>query len=94
MSSGLCGVYPTENPAASHVPPGLVIFLRVFKTTYKDRKGRAKGATAWYFEFRDHMDTVGRLPPLPSKAASEAMGRGLEKLVAYHKESGGQCDPA
>ena len=68
--------------------------MRVFKTTYKDRKGRTKEAAAWYVEFRDHLDTVRRLPAFPSKAASEEMGRGLEKLVAYHKASGGQCDPA
>ncbi len=68
--------------------------MRVFKTTYKDRKGRTKEAAAWYVEFRDHLDTVRRLPAFPSKAASEEMGRNLEKLVAYHKASGGQTDPA
>ena len=56
--------------------------MGVFKTTYKDRKGRTKEAAAWYVEFRDHLDTVRRLPAFPSKAASEEMGRGLEKLVA------------
>jgi len=68
--------------------------MRVFKTTYRDRKGRTQEAAAWYVEFRDHLDTVRRLPAFPSKAASEEMGRGLEKLVAYHKASGGQIDPA
>src|SRR6516225_297993 len=68
--------------------------MRVFKTTYKDRKGRTKEAAAWYVEFRDHLETVRRLPAFVSKAASEELGRNLEKLVAYHKASGGQTDPA
>src|SRR5262245_13403376 len=68
--------------------------MRVFKTTYKDRKGRTKEASSWYVEFRDHLETVRRLPAFPSKAASEEMGRNLERLVAYHKASGGQTDPA
>ena len=67
---------------------------RVFKTTYKDRKGRTKEAAKWYVEFRDQLDTVRRLPAFTSKAASEEMGRNLVKLVAYHKGSGGQTDPA
>ena len=68
--------------------------MRVFKTTYKDRKGHTKEAAAWYVEIRDQLDTVRRLPAFQSKAASEEMGRNLEKLIAYHKASGGQCDPA
>src|SRR5262249_2372211 len=63
-------------------------------TTYKDRKGRTKEAAAWYVEFKDHLETVRRLPAFLSKAASEELGRNLEKLVAYHKASGGQTDPA
>ena len=67
--------------------------MRVFKTACKDRKGRTKEAAAWYVEFRDHLDTPRQLPAFASKAASEEMGRNLEKLVAYHKASGGQTDP-
>ncbi len=55
---------------------------RVFKTTYTDRKGKPREAAKWYVEFRDHLDTVSRLPAFASKAASEEMGRNLEKLVA------------
>ena len=57
--------------------------MRVFKTTYKDRDGRTKEAAKWYVEFKDHLETVRRLPAFVSKAASEEMGRNLEKLVAY-----------
>ena len=32
--------------------------FRVFKTSYKDRKGKTKEAAKWYVEFRDHLDTV------------------------------------
>jgi integrase/recombinase XerD len=68
--------------------------MRVFRTTYKARNGKTKEAQKWYVEFRDHLDTVRRLPAFASKPASEEMGRNLEKLVAYHKGSGGQTDPA
>jgi hypothetical protein len=68
--------------------------MRVFKTTHKDRKGRTKEAARWYVEFRDQLDTVRRLPAFESKAASAEMGRNLDKLVAFHKSSGGQTDPA
>jgi hypothetical protein len=67
---------------------------RVFRTTYKDRKGKTQEAAKWYVEFRDNTETVRRLPTFISKAALEEMGRNLEKLVAYHKASGGQTDPA
>jgi integrase len=69
------------------------VSYRLFKTTYKDRKGRSCKAAKWYLEFRDHRECVRRLPAFPSKAASEEMGRNLEKLVSYHKASGGQIDP-
>ncbi len=68
--------------------------FRVFKTSFKNRKGKRQEATKWYVEFRDHLETTRRLPAFASKAASEELGRNVVKLVAYHKASGGQTDPA
>ena len=68
--------------------------MRLFKPTYKDAKGKTREAAKWYCEFRDHRDTIRRLPAFPSKAASGELGRNLVKLVAYHKATGGQLDPA
>src|ERR1700693_5132429 len=68
--------------------------MRVFRTTYKDKQGKSREASKWYVEFRDHNETVRRLPAFTSKAASEEMGRNLVKLVEYHKGTGGQTDPA
>jgi integrase/recombinase XerD len=68
--------------------------MRVFRTTFKDRKGRTQEASKWYVEFRDQLDTVRRLPAFTSKAASKELGRNFDKLVSYHKSSGGQTDPA
>src|SRR6516165_4005236 len=68
--------------------------MRVFKATYKDRQGRAKESAKWYVEIRDQLEYVRRLPGFISKAATEEFGRNLEKLVAYHKSTGGQTDPA
>ncbi len=68
--------------------------MRVFRTTYKDAKGKTKQAAKWYVELRDQRETIRRLPAFTSKAASEEMGRNLERLVGYHRATGGQIDPA
>jgi integrase len=56
--------------------------MRVFKTTYTDRQGKQREAAKWYIEFRDHAQTVRRLPAFTDKAQSEQAGRNIEKLVA------------
>ena len=63
---------------------------RLFKTSYNDRKGKPKEAAKWYVEFKDHLETIRRLPAFTSKAASEEVGRNLVKMVEYHKATGGQ----
>lgn len=68
--------------------------MRVFRTSYKDSQGRTREAAKWYVEFRDHLETIRRLPAFTSKAAAEELGRNIDKLVSYHKSSGGQTDPA
>jgi integrase len=55
--------------------------MRVFKTTYRDRKGKQQEAAKWYVEFRDHLERVKRLPAFTDKAQSEAFGRKIERLV-------------
>jgi len=67
--------------------------MRVFKATYKDRKGRTREAAKWYVEFSDTYERIRRIPAFTSRAASEECGRKLEQLVAYHHSSGGQADP-
>jgi hypothetical protein len=54
--------------------------FRLFKATYKDRRGKTREAAKWYVEFKDHLDTVRRLPAFTSRAASEEFGRHLVKL--------------
>lgn len=56
--------------------------MRVFKATYKDRKGKARESSKWYVEFRDHNETVRRLPAFTDRGESERLGRNLEELVA------------
>jgi hypothetical protein len=68
--------------------------MRVFKSSYKDANGQTQLTSKWYVEYQDHLDCVRRLPAFTSKAATEELGRNLEKLVAFHKASGGQTDPA
>lgn len=68
--------------------------MRVFKSTYKDRKGQTTKTGKWYVEFRDHNGDARRVPAFSSKGASEELGRNLDRLVAYHRATGGQVDPA
>ena len=67
--------------------------MRVFKSSYRDGEGRTRPTARWYVEIRDQRETVRRLSAFTSKAASEELGRNLDKLVAYYKSSGGQIDP-
>ncbi len=66
--------------------------MRVFKTTYKARDGRTKQARKWYVEVRDHLSTIRRFPAFTDKAQSEALGRQIERLVAF-RIAGEQLDP-
>src|SRR5690349_7434709 len=68
--------------------------MRIFRITYKDKRGHTKTAAKWYIEFKDHLDTIRRLPAFTSKAASEEFGRNVVRLVDYHKATGGQVDPS
>jgi len=68
--------------------------MRVFKTTYRDRQGVTQESSKWYVEFRDHAETIRRLPAFTSKQASEAFGQNLEKLISYHRATGGLTDPS
>ncbi len=56
--------------------------MRLFKATYRDRKGRKRQAAKWYVEFKDHLDTVRRLPAFTDRKASDEFGRKLERLAA------------
>ncbi len=67
--------------------------MRVFKSSYKDRKGKTTKTANWYVEFRDHNADIRRVPAFTSKGASEELGRSLDKLVAYHRATGGQLEP-
>lgn len=56
--------------------------MRLFKQTYKDRRGLLRTSAKWYVEFRDQDLRVRRLPLLTNKSASEEIGRKIERLVA------------
>ena len=68
--------------------------MRLFKSSYRDRRGRKRETAKWYCELTDHLETTRRIPAFTSKAASLELGRNLVQLVAYHRSSGGQTDPA
>ena len=55
--------------------------MRVFKASYKDRKGKSRETKAWYVEFRDHLEKVRRLPGFTDRKQTEELGRKVERLV-------------
>jgi len=57
--------------------------MRVFKATYKDRRGRNRESSKWYVEFKDHLEAVRRLPVCSDKGQTEQFGGNLEKLIAH-----------
>ena len=61
--------------------------MRSFRALYKDRKGRKRESSKWYVEFRDHLDTIRRLPAYTDRAASEEFGRKVERLAACRASS-------
>ena len=67
--------------------------MRVFRSTYKDRKGRTCKTARWYIELVDHQGTRRRIPGLTDRKATEATGRNVERLVRF-KVSGETLDPA
>jgi len=66
--------------------------MRVFQSTYKDRKGQTQKTDRWYIEIIDHLGTRRRIPGLTDRKATEATGRNVEKLVRF-KVSGETLDP-
>ena len=76
--------------------------MRLFKAWYqvkgkknqhnKNKKPKNKQTRNWYIEFRDHRQILRRIPAFVDKAASEAFGRKIERLVCF-KVAGEQPDP-
>ncbi len=58
--------------------------MRVFKQSYNDKStGEKKKTAKWYVEFRDHNQTVRRLPTFRDKAMADQFKRRLAMLVEY-----------
>ncbi|MCY3018046.1 MAG: hypothetical protein NTW87_03315, partial [Planctomycetota bacterium] len=64
--------------------------MRLFKATYKDRRGKVQESAKWYCEFRDHLEIVRRLPLYTDQKASAEAGRKIERLVALRMAG---CEP-
>src|SRR5262245_54596222 len=68
--------------------------MRVFRSSYRDRKGKTVKTETWYVEFNDQKGDTRRVSAFTSKAASVELGRNLERLSSYARATGGQVDPA
>lgn len=66
--------------------------MRVFKTTWTNKKGEKVLTRKFYIEFRDQFEIVRRLTAFTDKSLSEALGRKIVKLVNY-KIAGENLDP-
>jgi integrase len=67
--------------------------MRVFRSCFT-KNGRTTPTRKWYIEWRDHRGTPRRTPGYTSKAATDELGRNIDRLVAFARASGGQVDPS
>lgn len=56
--------------------------MRVFKQSFTKPSGVSGKSKKWYVEFRDHDGRALRLPGFVDRAATQELGRQLERLVA------------
>jgi len=61
--------------------------MRVFKPTYRDKKGKIKKVKKWWVELKDHNRTIRRFAAFTDKEQSKAFGRKIEKLVVCKSNS-------
>ena len=66
--------------------------MRVFQSTYKDKKGRTRTTRKWYVEFRDHLERPRRVSGFTDRKATEALGRNIQRL-AWCKANSETLDP-
>ncbi|MGA2500924.1 MAG: tyrosine-type recombinase/integrase, partial [Tepidisphaeraceae bacterium] len=66
--------------------------LRLFKTTYKDKKGAKHLSGNWWIEFRDHDRQTRRMPAFTDQQQSIDLAKRLKRLVAW-KISNTHPDP-
>ena len=59
--------------------------MKLFRATYRDRKGRKCETRKWYLRYTDHVGTSRRVVGFTDRRASESHGRHLEKLVGFKK---------
>jgi len=59
--------------------------MRLFRTTYRDRKGQKRQAKRWYVEWTDHQEVLRRWPAYEDKRSSSHFGRQLEKLAGFRR---------
>ncbi len=56
--------------------------MRVFRRKYTDSEGNTQTASKWYVEFTDHAGVKHSMAGFTDKAATEALGRRLGRLVS------------
>lgn len=56
--------------------------MRVFQSSYNDRSGKLRKTKTWYIEFRDHLQTMRRIPGMNDRKQAEALGHRIESLVS------------
>lgn len=67
--------------------------MRTLRQQYSTADGRYQKTEKWYVEFRDQHGREQRLPGFTNRAATDELGRNIEKLVAYFMASGGHVAP-
>jgi integrase/recombinase XerD len=56
--------------------------MRVYRQTYKNKRGGISRVKKWYIEVRDHHGVARKVPGFTDQSATKELGRMIEKLVA------------
>lgn len=57
--------------------------MRLFKPKFKNKKGQQKEVKKWWIELRDHNGINRRFAGLTDKAATEEIGRNIQRLISF-----------
>ena len=55
--------------------------MRLYKPKYKDKNGERKTLSKWWLELRDHKGKTRRFAGYSDKAATQSLGKQIERLI-------------
>lgn len=57
--------------------------MRLFKPKFKNKDGQTKEVRKWWLEVKDHNGVIRRFAGLTDRAATEEIGRNIQRLISF-----------